>query len=341
MDTLCQDEEQTFFARLHDRSTLQHIKAGAGMKTKLLLLAFMACCVAGPVWADSGADILKAPVVPRAVAMGGAYVAAGDDVNSIQYNPAGLARIRKLELSLSHSLGQFDSLEYVAICNPIKAGGTLGASFIFRHMPDISNDGAADAPVKSEDLVVGLDYALKLNYLSTSLEEWAAGVNVKWIKSTLGDYSPTTVAGDIGILWTPAGSLEGLRGGLSVQNIGSAITYIAEADPLPLTARVGLAYPLLSDASNKLTVAADYEHQLVNQKGAAHVGAEYWLMDMIALRAGYQYQADSLASVIYGGLGFQFVLNRTRLQADYAFKPVIFADDKIDAEHFISLTLAF
>jgi hypothetical protein len=223
------------------------------MKAKLLFMIPSALLCAAFVWAETGADVMRTPLLPKSIALGGADTASADDVNALQSNPAGLALARKVELALSHSMGQIDSLEYVAVCNPVKVGGTMGASVIYRHMPDISNTGAVDDPVKSEDLLVSLGYALKLNYITTSLDGWSAGFNAKWLKSTLGSYTPTTVAVDLGLLWISS-EIKGLRAGWALQNIGSPIQYVDQSDPLPLNMKLGAAYALMNTTENKVTV---------------------------------------------------------------------------------------
>jgi nucleoid-associated protein YgaU len=72
----------------------------------------------------------------RPTVMGGTYVAAGDDVQSLMYNPAGLAQLHQHELTSEYSrlyagltdgsnLGQY----FLGYGQPIKYGGTIAAGW--------------------------------------------------------------------------------------------------------------------------------------------------------------------------------------------------------------------
>jgi hypothetical protein len=86
---------------------------------------------------------------------------------------------------------------------------------------------------------------------------------------------------------------------------------------------------------------ADGHMQLAEQTWSLNAGAEYRFLEWGIVRAGYLYQTGTLASTFYGGLGVQFVLDRTRLNVDYAFKPVMYTNSGMETEHFIALTLGF
>src|SRR5690348_6207186 len=52
---------------------------------------------------DTGAAFLKIGVGARPIAMGSAFTAQADDVNAIGWNPAGLGRMQRSELSATHT----------------------------------------------------------------------------------------------------------------------------------------------------------------------------------------------------------------------------------------------
>ncbi|HJT24007.1 MAG TPA: UPF0164 family protein, partial [bacterium] len=71
-------------------------------------------CIA-PAWAGNvgttTADILKINNGIRPAAMGGAYTAMGDDLYSINYNPAGLSYIKASQIVFFH-LDSLASIQY-------------------------------------------------------------------------------------------------------------------------------------------------------------------------------------------------------------------------------------
>lgn len=290
--------------------------------------------------AATGADVLRSAMVPRAIALGGAFTAAADDVNALVYNPAGLARIAGTELGFTHALTPLDTLEHLALAQSLKAGGVIGGSLVYRHLPVIDNDGALDAPIAANDLVLTLGYGTRLTGLFAGGEEFAAGLDLKWLRSALGDYSASTVAADLGLQWLP-GPLPGSSLGLAARNLGSALKYREVADDLPWSVRLGASYRVVDLAGHKLTANLEGGGEQAGETWSAGAGIEYWFQDALALRVGYQHQPDSLASVVRGGLGFKFSLDTVQLQADYAFKPVMYSAGSLDPEHFLSLLVSF
>ncbi len=64
-------------------------------------------------------QFLKLPVGAKAIGMGEANTALADDVNSIYYNVAGLARLEKRQVSLSHAeLGGGNRHDFLAYAHP-------------------------------------------------------------------------------------------------------------------------------------------------------------------------------------------------------------------------------
>jgi len=128
----------------------------------------------------------------------------------------------------------------------------------------------------------------------------------------------------VGVLWTPEYEVfnNRLRLGANLSNFGPKMTYInkAQADPLPTNLRLGLAYVLLDDEFNKITLVYDTSRLLVVRykeedkqpdgvfkavfysswvngtlsdrlrKFNHSIGLEYWYGNLIALRAGYFYE---------------------------------------------------
>ncbi|MEW6608801.1 MAG: UPF0164 family protein, partial [bacterium] len=77
----------------------------------------------------AGANFLKIGISPRASAMGEAFCAVADDVNSIYYNPAGLTQIKQRTSALMHTDWlQEVNYEFLAYTEPYGSKKTLGLS---------------------------------------------------------------------------------------------------------------------------------------------------------------------------------------------------------------------
>ena len=97
-------------------------------------------------------------------------------------------------------------------------------------------------------------------------------------------------------------------------------------DPLPLTLKMGIAW-----SGEALTLAADVAKPQDNDLYWC-VGAEWWMREIIALRAGYKTNQD-IAEGWSAGLGFKF----QRIHLDYAYVP--YGD--LGNTHRISLGMKF
>ncbi|MGA7303318.1 MAG: UPF0164 family protein [Rhodothermales bacterium] len=86
----------------------------------------------------TSADFLQIDVGPRAVAMGGAFVAAANDASSLYWNPAGLANIGGSELIAAHSewLGDLN-FDYLGVALNMGVAGIAGVSVTMLSMPDM------------------------------------------------------------------------------------------------------------------------------------------------------------------------------------------------------------
>ena len=77
----------------------------------------------------TAAQFLKIGVGPRPIGMGGAFTASADDINSIYWNPAGLAGMYTREAYFNHVDWISDvKLDYAGFGIEVPGFGTLGAS---------------------------------------------------------------------------------------------------------------------------------------------------------------------------------------------------------------------
>ncbi|MBN1622370.1 MAG: PorV/PorQ family protein [Endomicrobiales bacterium] len=288
------------------------------MFKKFLVVAMAVCMATTLTFAaskgTSGAQFLKIIAAPRPAAMGGAYAAMSDDVNSIVFNPSGLAFLKKKEAVLvQNSWIQDISNQYLAFGMPTENMGTFGLSVIMLSITDIdhrdnlANDlGSYDA----RDMAVSLAYARCLN------EQWGVGLNAKIIQSKIEDESASAFAVDIGGLYKVS---ERVDLGLVIQNLGTEVKFISEGDPLPMTVRLGGGYTPINDLLLGLDVVYPNDSDIY-----ASIGGEYNLKVIekfeFPIRAGYRSGMETGGlSGLNAGLG---VLYNNFLGVDFTWTPV-------------------
>jgi hypothetical protein len=213
----------------------------------LVLFAACGALVSAPALAQGGrtsAIVLELPASARALALGGAYVAAGADDAALFYNPSQLATVEGRAASMS--------------VQPYIEGSTLGAlSAAFQLGPgtvgvgvQVLSYGSADEYVCDETTgcergeptgrtVSANDVAASVGYGMT----WRTvrlGATAKYVRQSLADASGGVPALDVGAaidVW------RGATIGVSVQNVGPDLETAGSSAPLPRFLRLGASLP--------------------------------------------------------------------------------------------------
>lgn len=204
-----------------------------------LLLAALAGSARGEP-SINGASILARPLGARPVAMADAFCAVDGGLDSLTYNAAGLATIRRPELRTDYAHGLFqDNFSFLGFAAPVKAV-TLSAGAAYYDAGTISlnlSNGFTGA-VKAEQDWVGLfgaAFALPRGF--------SVGGMAKYYHLTLAQQATASGgAFDAGAIWHSP--LHGLNFAAAAQNLGPSVKFEQEGDPLPLTLRAGVAYLL-------------------------------------------------------------------------------------------------
>jgi hypothetical protein len=313
------------------------------MNQALQILGF--CLLAswlGAAAGVTGADVMQSRLGARSAAMGGAYAAAGGDREAMQYNPAGLNTLGQIGFDFLHYTAIADvAYEQFSYAQPFTFG-SLGFNALVRHMPDIANPGAVDPPVVSYDILVGFSYAQKPYYWLTDLprvlEPLEAGITIKLLRSRLGPYDATTVAGDLGVRY-PLGA--GVMLGAALTNAGAPLRYASVADPLPTTALVGINRAFVWGPKARLEMMADLDYPFLGD-ASVRVGLEARLAGLLALRAGYTLaQTDSLNGMA-AGLGFQLDGGQLTFRFDYTYRPALYQGfSSFEGQQLVSAGIGF
>jgi tetratricopeptide (TPR) repeat protein len=240
----------------------------------------------------------------RPVGMGGAYSAIANDANAIHYNPAGIVLLQRQEITSMYGdlygIGLKNSyLGYVLPFGDIQAFGT-----------DWLHVGQGDDELTFRQDNFKLGYSIKLPWLNTSI---GAVMKMLDMDITLDgtSYGKTRGYGfDTGLIFSP---LENLNLAVVCKDIGgTSIKHETNVTEKIFSQqfRFGAAYA----PWESFLIAADVDDRV-------HIGTEYWLKNIIALRGGIQKDLKKMdgydRGLIYSaGFGIRYRV----MQFDYAYE---------------------
>lgn len=253
----------------------------------------------------------------RSLGMGKAFVALADDATATYWNPAGLAKLYRSELTALHSILWGGTVyDFISFVQPTKWGGTFGFSGTRLFLGGFQGRDAQNRVTHSFS---DIQSAYGASYGQKVLETLSIGATLKKMSHTLDNHTSGSYILDIGGIYSP---VEYLNVGLNLQNL-LALSY-GTADELPVIARMGVNYKLLRE---KLSIGADLRATIGWKEGIPlHIGAEYWAMSYLALRMGMDPNEFNL------GFGLKY----EDYGLDYAY-----ATHELGGSHRISASVSF
>ncbi|OGR88384.1 MAG: hypothetical protein A3A86_03540 [Elusimicrobia bacterium RIFCSPLOWO2_01_FULL_60_11] len=292
-------------------------------KRTLLFAASVLFFISHMAYASSGASFLKLGVGARASGLGSAYTAVANDVTSLYWNPSGLSRMKRKELSAMHTQLFSDTrYDFVGYAHPT-GRGTFG--FGAAYLTQGAIEGRSEDRSQASDFIAS-DLALTAGFGKSVTSRMSLGGNVKMIQSRISEFSATGFALDLGGIWKASSKA---RVGLSLLNLGTKMNFADEAYDLPLTLSGGAAYHFF----DTMLVSADLKHHPYDSRTSFGIGTEFSLISMFSLRAGYLASSARSAAAQgsaaktedlskMAGLGFGMGLKiRPGIAIDYSFTP--------------------
>ncbi|MCK4546345.1 MAG: PorV/PorQ family protein [Candidatus Eisenbacteria sp.] len=282
----------------------------------------------------SAATFLEIGVGARGAAMGGAFVCIADDATSAQWNPAGLVRVRERQAIFSLVDWPADiTYSHVCLAYPVAAlDGTIGLQFgslgaEMKETTEYFPDGTGRNFTFS-DWVAGVSFAKRFT------DKFSGGMTLKFIREGLG----TEIGGPTMSSWlVDAGTwydvgYGSLRLGVALLNFGpelrpdghyqsrrpSASNGPAgyESFSPPMTFKAGIAIDPIQRPGYRLTTVLEMNHPADNVETLIF-GGELWIGQTLALRAGYDTNADELN--FSTGFGLMATLGSVHGTLDYAY----------------------
>lgn len=283
----------------------------------------------------TGADILKADAGVRALGLGSAYTAGGNDVESVNFNPAGIAFVSAMDLKayyVKNYAGSLDMEMYnITFASPIENSFVEGSYSIegtYRGMPSISHPEATDPAVAYNDLLIKAVYAVnaaRLTFIPWSESKYLnLGIAATLVMEQIGAMSGSSVSFDLGSQFVLYDT--GFKFGAVLQNAGFPFKFINETSPLPLTLRLGASYTSRVDKDNVMMAELDYIQDFYDYARFA-IGVEDNIMDIFFLRAGYNTSIDTRnAAYASVGAGMKLKVTEITLLLDYTFRYQFFGN---------------
>jgi hypothetical protein len=265
----------------------------------------------------------------RATALGDAYVAMGDDLLSLAYNPAALASVKEKELTSEYaklftglSDGSNLSQTYLSYGQPIPWGGTLAVGWKQLSLDDLYKERTLSLGYGewlTSDIAIG--GTLKQLYHSFGVPNIVVDNNGNVRSGTPNFFaqngnSQTAYGADLGVLYRPT---DRHTLGISILNINEPNIALSPADHeiVPREIRAALAY----ERSRHLTFGAALQtkQSLDNSNDTIATGAaeRTWAIegnDQVAIRGSLATGSRDYHQV---NLGAGYRLGE--LQVDYAF----------------------
>ena len=310
----------------------------------------------------TSAQFLKLGIGARPIAMGGSFVAQANDLSAMYWNPAGLSRLEGASVQLAHTKYLADiNYSFAAFGTTLGSMGTIAASLTFL------DSGSMDVRTIEEPNGTGerfkvQDFAIQVSYGRALTDRFSIGGSAKYIQERIWHSTASTIAFDVGTLFTTP--YERLRLGASFSNFGPKMQmsgrdiifsedptpnqgggveivnseYLMDEHPLPLLFRLGLSWDALVAGDHTFVISSDAAHPNDNYE-YLNLGAEYDFRGLVALRAGYRnlFESEGEQGFTFGGGLNLRIDGALRARFDYAYADF----GRLENTHWFTVDLGF
>jgi hypothetical protein len=284
--------------------------------------------------ATSMLTFLKIGVGARAVGLGETFTPVADDATTLHWNPAGLAELGGRRVHLTHTEWPADiDYENLLVTVPLRRwdGGlgfqiaslrtTLDYTSELEPLPNGRTFGYSD-------LLIGAGFARQFT------DRFTFGLGIKYLREDLGSEVGGSVLDswslDMGTLfrlpfrgfrvsmaWTNFGPDFQPPGGFRSGPVGGPASDVEYASFSPASVfAFGVALEPLKGAHYRLMTATQFDHPADGTE-LVKGGAELWIDEMVAVRAGWNPRSDEMD--FSAGIGFRGTLGGRTLHIDYAY----------------------
>ncbi|MDD5090897.1 MAG: PorV/PorQ family protein [Candidatus Wallbacteria bacterium] len=294
----------------------------------LLCFSLTACSFADDLNAEF---FVKNPQGVRAQGMANAFCAVSDDPLAMYWNPAGLADMREMTLTSSHSVkyGSEMSGNYVLYIYPIEKIGTLGLGYFDQVLDDVMVLGNHPDEMRN---IADTQRSLCLSYAYQANERWLVGFNLKHL-SEKNTISANGMECDAGLQYKGKRYLDF---GFSISDwFPTDFTWTTgRKEQIPATIRTGFLY---HSPENRFKAAIDTEYT-DKCDSSFHLGSEYEINKLLSIRGGYE--TGGGVGVVSAGFGlshqnwvFDYTWSNSDLGGSSVFGATLYFDHPRKKNH--------
>lgn len=232
-------------------------------------------------------NFLKLDIGARPSALGGSFNSTTNDVISIFYNPSALSTIKNTQAKIGFFKYLMDiNSGNAAYTQKIKGFGYVGGGIRYLNYGSFEK---FDEQSNSLGTFTANDLAVSAGYANVYKSNFHYGVNLKFIYSSIDDYTSTAIAADFGLLYVIPSSKWNF--GFSLLNVGTQLSeYNSTKEDLPVDLRIGLSKKLehlpLRIHFEFDNMANDQDEFFDRFKNLS-LGGEFDFSDYVQFRIGY------------------------------------------------------
>lgn len=289
----------------------------------------------------AGAQELLIPYGSRGVSMGGAVLSTVSGVESMYWNPAGLASLEGTEAMFTHLpyIADID-MNYVGVATFIEGFGTIGAGAKIVSIGDME-ETTEDYPDGTGRVFSPTLMVLNASFAKVMTANVSFGFSAMYIHEDVFEVKASGVAFDAGFIYNPRWN--GLSLGVTVKNYGSEMQFSGigfnrtidsrPAEPigakfdLPSSINFGMAYDFKADGPYVTTISGVFQSNNYSQD-AFQFGGEFVYDERFSVRAGYTYSDvdDYIYGLSFGG-GLTVPVGDMNLSLEYTWSETDYFDN--------------
>ncbi len=266
----------------------------------------------------SGMQFLKIGQGARAVGMGDAFTAVADDINAIFWNGAGLVHVERFAYQANYTrwIGDTNVYSLAAAWNTRSSRGEVLGFSILSHQPPTILETTVFQPTGTGGTVDVSQISVGFLYMIKFTDKLSVSAKVNYVQEVLFDTKTQGFIVDIGSFFYTG--FKSLRVAMALKNFGPDRTVEDRAYLMPLFYIMGVAGEVYGEKSDPsyLTLSAESVYA-IDYEQRYHFGAELWLQNTLALRAGWKWNYD-LESIALGA-GFKQTVGGRTFNVDIAY----------------------
>jgi len=277
------------------------------------LTLWLVAAVAGYSQIRSGATFLNMMPGSRQQALGSSLSGGIDDFQSFYANPAAIGFYREYHFCGSYTRW-FADIYHLSLNagkrfqSPLSRRTQLVFGLRYLGVKKFDSTLRNRAMASASDMLASFGLGTPLSFLS---DNFAIGVNLKYLQSELYTFRASSFNADAGILWrsprfqlrNPLFEYAHLSAGISLSHWGQSLRFKNTATPLPQTMRFGIAVAIGSHDGLQLQLSSDYQ-KTKDESGYFNIGGELSFAYRFSLQAGYHFD-DHFLSKFSMGMSFR------------------------------------